>query len=313
MRKLVVTFFVLGTLAVLAACGGAGGGASPANSNQSRGTALSNGAGSSSGTTGAPSTGTGAPDQTATGGGTLPAGTVPALQGPPVIRQAQLSISVSSGSFDSKLSEVRTLVEGQGGYIAGTDAQANPTSPDQPAQIRTGVINFMVPAANFDATIDALSRVGKVQGEHITGTEVSAQYVDLRARLDNAEAQRQAMLALLAQAKNINDIIAVQNQIGQITAQIEQLKGQIKYLDDNTSYSSVSVTLTEAGAPAASTTSDSWGFATALNDAAHNFVATINYVVTALGAVGPLIVIAVLGYLVWRTRRRPVAPAAHRA
>jgi len=312
MRKLVVTFFVLGTLAVLAACGGASEGA-PASNNQSRGTALSNGAGSSSGTTGAPSTGTGAPDQTATGGGTLPVDTVPALQGPPVIRQAQLSISVSSGSFDSKLSEVRTLVESQGGYIAGTDAQANPTSPDQPAQIRTGVINFMVPAANFDSTIDALARVGKVQGEHITGTEVSAQYVDLRARLANAEAQRQAMLALLAQARNINDIIAVQNQIGQITAQIEQLKGQIKYLDDNTSYSSVSVTLTEAGAPAASTPSDSWGFATALNDAAHNFVATINYVVTALGAIGPLIVVAGLGYLLWRTRRRPVAPATHRA
>ena len=313
MRKLVVTFFVLGTLAVLAACGGAGESASPASSNQSRGTALSNGAGSTSGTTGAPSTGTGAPDQSATSGGTLPVDNVPALQGPPVIRQAQLSISVSSGSFDSKLSEVRTLVEGQGGYIAGTDAQANPTSPDQPAQIRTGVINFMVPAANFDFTIDALAKVGKVQGEHITGTDVSAQYVDLRARLANAEAQRQAMLALLAQAKNINDIIAVQNQIGQITAQIEQLKGQIKYLDDHTSYSSVSVTLTETGAPAASTPSDSWGFATALNDAAHNFVATINYVVTALGAVGPLIVVAALGYLVWRTRRRPVAPAAHRA
>ena len=312
MRNLVVAFFVLGTLAVLAACGGASEGA-PASSNQSRGTALSNGAGSSGGTTGAPATGTGAPDQTATGGGTLPVNTVPALQGPPVIRQAQLNISVSSGSFDTKLSEVRTLVEGQGGYIAGTDAQANPTSPDQPAQIRTGVINFMVPAANFDATIDALSKVGKVQGEHITGTDVSAQYVDLRARLANAEAQRQAMLALLAQAKNINDIIAVQNQIGQITAQIEQLKGQIKYLDDNTSYSSVSVTLTEAGAPAASTPSDSWGFATALNDAAHNFVATINYVVTALGAVGPLIVVAGLGYLLWRTRRRPVAPATHRA
>jgi uncharacterized protein DUF4349 len=311
MRNLVVAFFVLGTLAVLAACGGASEGA-PASSNQSRGTALSNGAGSSSGTTGAPSTGTGAPDQTATGG-TIPVDTVPALQGPPVIRQAQLNISVSSGSFDTKLSEVRTLVEGQGGYIAGTDAQANPTSPDQPAQIRTGVINFMVPAANFDATIDALSKVGKVQGEHITGTDVSAQYVDLRARLANVEAQRQAMLSLLVQAKNINDIIAVQNQIGQITAQIEQLKGQIKYLDDNTSYSSVSVTLTEAGAPAASTPSDSWGFATALNDAAHNFVATINYVVTALGAVGPLIVVAGLGYLLWRTRRRPVAPATHHA
>jgi len=104
----------------------------------------------------------------------------------------------------------------------------------------------------------------------------------------------------------------VQNQIGQITGQIEQLKGQIKYLDDNTSYSSVSVTLTEAGAPAQTATNDSWGFATALNDAAHNFVATINYVITAFGAIGPLVVLAGLGFLLWR-RRRTTPPVARHA
>src|SRR5205814_2609448 len=101
-------------------------------------------------------------------------------------------------------------------------------------------------------------------------------------------------------------------QIGQITGQIEQLKGQIKYLDDNTSYSSVSVTLTEAGAPAQAATNDSWGFATALNDAAHNFVATINYVITAFGAIGPLVVLARLGFLLWR-RRRTTPPVARHA
>src|SRR5438067_1177236 len=147
---------------------------------------------------------------------------------------------------------------------------------------------------------------GGVQSEHITGTDVGAQYVDLRARLANAEAQRNAMLALLTKAQNINDIIAVQNQIGQITAQIEQLKGQIKYLDDNTSFSSISVTMTESGAPARTATGDSWGFATALNDAAHNFVTTINYVVTGLGAIGPLLVLGFLGYLVLRWRRVPL-------
>jgi hypothetical protein len=294
MKKLLI---VVAILAVAAACGGA-------TSSSSYGGANPRGASND----GATSSGQPVKSQpaggTTTGGGatTLPNETVPALAGPPVIRQAQLGITVGSGTFDSKLSAVRTLVEDQGGYIAGTDAQVNPAS-DQPTQIRTGVINFMVPAAHFDRTIDELSKVGKVQNVHITGTDVSAQYVDLRARLANAEAQRSAMLALLAQAKNINDIIAVQNQIGQITGQIEQLKGQIKYLDDNTSYSSVAVTLTESGAPAASTPSDNWGFATALNDAAHNFVATINYVITALGAVGPLVVVAGLGYLLWRRRR----------
>jgi Domain of unknown function (DUF4349) len=297
MKKLLV---IVALVVAAAACGGAGssgGGGAQLASQPNRG-----GVADSS----QPSKSTGVPNGTTTGGAaTVPGTTVPVLQGPPVIRQAQLSITVGSGTFDSKLSDVRHLVEGQGGFIAGTDATASPATDTQSSQIRTGVINFMVPAEHFDATIDALAQVGKVHSEHITGQDVSAQYVDLRARLANAEAQRNAMLALLAKAQNINDIIAVQNQIGQITAQIEQLKGQIKYLDDNTSYSSVSVTLTESGAPAP-TMSDSWGFATALNDAAHNFVTTINYAVSGLGALGPFIILAGIGYLVWRRRRVPL-------
>jgi LysM repeat protein len=300
MKKL---FVVLAILAVAAACAGsqpAAGGSSSENKvpqapNQSSGDGIRGGT-TAPGTVDGPAT---VPD------------TVPALSGPPVIRKASLAITVKSGSFASKLSDLRSLIAAPGGYIAGTEAQANPGEEDTTGRIRTGVINFMVPSASFDATIGELEKVGDVQGEHISGTDVSAQYVDLRARLANAEAQRDAMLTLLRGAKTIQDIIAVQNQIGQITGQIEQLKGQIKYLDDNTAYSSVSVTLTESGAPVQQPSSDSWGFATAINMGAHNFVATINYVITALGAVGPLLVLLLLGYGFWRTRRRPAPAAAH--
>ncbi|HET9411053.1 MAG TPA: DUF4349 domain-containing protein [Candidatus Dormibacteraeota bacterium] len=224
------------------------------------------------------------------------------VQGPQVIKQAQLTLTVKSGTFDSSLAAVRGLVEGEQGFIAGTDAQANPETNDQ---IRSGVISFMVPEGNFDATIDALNNLGKVQSEHITGQDVSAQYVDLKARLANEEAQRDAMLALLAQAHSINDIITVQNQLGQITQQIEQLKGQIQYFDHNTAYSTIAVTIVEAGAPVQSTSTDSWGFATALSDAAHNFVTTVNYVISGLGAIGPVVIVLWLGYLVWRRRGSP--------
>src|SRR5579864_3258486 len=268
MKKVLV---IISILVVAAACGGASG---------SGGSVASNYAPRTAGQAPIDSSGSQSSKSVAQPGGTttVPSQTVPTLQGPPVIRTAQLSITVGSGLFDSKLQAVRTLVESEGGYIAGTDAHATPTDTPENTQIRTGVISFMVPAAHFDDAIDQLSKVGKVQSEHITGTDVSAQYVDLNARLVNAQAQLDAMRALLKQATNINDIIAVQNQIGQITAQIEQLKGQIKYLDDNTSYSSITVTVAESGAPAQSTTpADSWGFATALNQAAHNFVTTLNY------------------------------------
>jgi Domain of unknown function (DUF4349) len=295
-RFLVVIALFIGILMAAAACSGSSGstgGAVPASTNYS---------GSTNGSLSAPVP-KAAPDQSGGGTGTS-TGTsvVPPVQGPQVIRQAQLAISVKSGAFDSSLGAVRSLVELEQGYVSGTDAQANPVTNDQ---IRTGVITFMVPAAKFDATIDALTKLGTVQNEHISGNDLSAQYVDLQARLANEEAQRNAMLALLAKASTVSDIIAVQNQLGQITGQIEQLKGQIQYIDHNVAFSTVSVQLTEAGAPAVPATHDSWGFASALSDAAHNFVTTINYLVTGLGAGGPVLILLGLGFLLWRRAGRP--------
>lgn len=290
MKKVLV---IIAILVAAAACGGAAGSAPTGG-----GTALSQGPIQSNGSSGTPTKISGQPDGTTNSGNPSNPTTPPALQGPPVIRQAQLILTVGSGSFDSKLTEVRNLVEANGGFIAGTDAQVQPAD----SQIRSGVLNFMVPAANFDTTIDQIAKVGKIQHERITGTPVGGQYVDLRTRLANAEAQRAAMLTILSGAKTIPEMLQVQQQIGQITGEIESLKGQIKYLDDNTAFSSVSVTLTESGAPAQAAPADSWGFATALSEAAHNFVTTVNYVITGLGAIGPILVLVGLGYLLWRRR-----------
>lgn len=286
MKKLLV---VIAILAAAAACGGS----------EAAGTALHQ-ANSAPLPAGQPTKGTGStvPGSTDYGPNQQPA--VP-VQGPQVIRQAQMTISVASGSFDSKLAAVRSLVEQEQGFISGTDAQT--TQSDD--RIRSGVITFMVPADKFDTTIDALSGLGKVQNEHLTGQDVSAQYVDLQARLANEEAQRQAMLTLLGRAQSVSDIIAIQTQLGQITQQIEELKGQIQYLDRNTSYSTVTVNLVESGAPVQPQSSDSWGFVTALSDAAHNFVTTINYIVTGLGAIGPVVILAGLGFILWRRRGYP--------
>jgi hypothetical protein len=292
---------VLAIVAILVAAAACGGAASSPSSTSGGGTAYSSGQANGS-SAGAPTKISGQPGTADSA--KPPLNSVPTIQGPQVIRQAQLTISVGSGTFDSKLAAVRALVQMQQGFISGTDAQANPTTPNE--QIRSGVITFMVPAAKFDDTIDQLAKLGKVQNEHISGNDVSAQYVDLQARLANEEAQRNAMLALLSKAQSVADIIAVQTQLGQITQQIEQLKGQISYIEHNTTYSTVSVAITEAGAPAPTTSKDSWGFASALTDAAHNFVTTINYIVTGLGAIGPIVILVGLGYLLWRRRGSPL-------
>jgi hypothetical protein len=286
MKKLLV---VIAILVAAAACGES----SAAGSSHSGGGALSQAP--------QPNTGKGtigAPGSTDFGPNQQP---IP-VQGPMVIKQASLTIGVPSGSFEDKLSAVRTIVAQEQGFISGTQAQAT-TGADQ--TIRSGVITFMVPSDSFDDTIAAVQKLGKLQTINQGGQDVSAQYVDLQARLANAEAQRDAMLTLLRRAQSISDIIAIQTQVGEITQQIEELKGQIAYIDHNTAFGTISVNIVEAGAPAPQTARDSWGFATAVSDAAHNFVTTINYIVSGLGAIGPILILLGVGYVLWRRRGSP--------
>lgn len=301
MKKVLVVFSIL---VAAAACGGAS--SSTAGGGSSAATRPADGSlqyGAAAPAPGQPSKISGQPGGTANSNPPLK-DVIPPVQGPQVIRTAQLSINVNSGSFDTKLAAVRALVTMEQGFISGTDAQVSPANPND--NIRSGVITFMVPATKFDDTIDQLSKLGKVQNEHISGQDVSAQYVDLQARLANASAQRDAMLALLSKAQSVSDIIAIQSQLGQITQQIEELKGQISYIEHNTSYSTVSVTIMESGAPAQAPSADSWGFVSALSSAAHNFVTTVNYIISGLGAIGPVVIVLGAGVLVWRRLRWPL-------
>jgi len=248
-------------------------------------------------------TGPGAPtvaqDQTTGSVVPVPGDVVPVVgEGPRVIRTAQVSVEVRNGSFDSTVDKLFKISTDLGGYISGSAASADTGS------LRTGTITFQVPTDKFSEAVSQVRALGKVQNLAIGGQDISAQYVDLQARLKNTEAQRDAMLALLAQAKTVNEIIAVQTQVGQITSQIEQLKGQIAYYDHSTSYSTVAVSVHEAAVLLKPAPVDSWGFATAFSQGLHAFAGTLDYILVGVGYAGPFLILLGLGLVAWRLRRR---------
>ena len=271
------------------------------------------GAGGSGYTSGATGT-TGSPSKTVTGQavpavngapqdtvkpGVTPADIVPPIgEGPRVIRTAQIAVEVKNGSFDNTVDKLFALSTTLGGYISGTVATADTGA------LRTGTITFQVPSDKFNEAVTQVRALGIVQNLAIGGQDVSAQYVDLQARLKNAEAQHEAMLALLGQAKTVADIIAIQNQLGTITAQIEQLKGQISYYDHATSYSTISASIHEAAVALKPANTDNWGVSAALLQGLHGFVNTLDYVLVAVGYAGPVLVLLVFGFAAWRLRRR---------
>jgi len=233
--------------------------------------------------------------------GLAPSDVVPPVgEGPRVIRTAQIGVEVKNGDFDSTVDKLFAISTTLGGYISGSAASADTGS------LRNGTITFLVPTEKFTEAVREVRALGTVQNLAIGGQDVSAQYVDLQARLKNTEAQRDAMLALLSQAKTVPEIIAVQNQLGTITGQIEQLKGQIAYYDHATSYSTISVNVHEAAVllKPATPTPDSWGIKEALLQGLHGFVNTLDVVLVGVGYSGPILVLLALAFAAWRLRRR---------
>jgi Domain of unknown function (DUF4349) len=242
---------------------------------------------------------TGAPQDSVTAPNPTVTNIVPPIgEGPRVIRTAQIAVEVKNGSFDGTVDKLFAISTNLGGYISGTAANADTGA------LRTGTITFQVPTDKFNEAVTQVRALGTVQNLAIGGQDVSAQYVDLQARLKNAEAQHEAMLALLGQAKTVPDIIAIQNQLGTITAQIEQLKGQISYYDHATSYSTISASIHEAAVALKPANTDTWGVSAAFLQGLHGFVNTLDYVLVGVGYAGPVLVLLVLGFAAWRLRRR---------
>lgn len=223
---------------------------------------------------------------------------VPVVEGSRVIRSGQVGIEVKAGRFDSAYSALIALAGEEGGVVSASNAT---TDGDR---IRSGTVTLSVPSAHFQDTIDRLRQLGALHALNVTSQDVSQQYVDLQARRANAEAERDAMLALLQRAQSVQEILAVQNQLGQYTQQVEQLKGQIAYLDHATSYSSIQVTIREAGIVAPRPPQDEWGLVSSFWTGLHAFVGTVDGLLVVLVAAGPYVLLAGAGWLVWRRRRR---------
>ncbi|HBK33453.1 TPA: hypothetical protein DEP34_01900 [Candidatus Uhrbacteria bacterium] len=111
---------------------------------------------------------------------------------------------------------------------------------------KTGSINIRIPSASFEAAIQSLKDLATfVSEESTTGTDVTEEYTDYMARLTTAQAQEAAYLLILNRATTVEEILKVQEALGEIRSEIEVLQGRINYLDDRTMYSTISVSLSE--------------------------------------------------------------------
>ena len=85
--------------------------------------------------------------------------------------------------------------------------------------------------------------VGRVRSEATREEDVTAQVIDLSARIDNLKASEASYRVLLARTVKIDDVLAVQSRLDDVRGQIESLQGQLKNVTGLADLSTLTVTL----------------------------------------------------------------------
>jgi hypothetical protein len=151
-----------------------------------------------------------------------------------IIKNASLNIEVEDyNAFNEK---VHNNVKQWGGYIAQEEQQATEYKKEN-------TISIKVPVDQFDNIVQAItSGKEKVLVKKITSEDVTGEVVDTRSRMEAKRQIRERYMDLLKQAKNMEEILQVQNVINDIQVQIESATGRINYLTHASSFSTIQLT-----------------------------------------------------------------------
>lgn len=155
---------------------------------------------------------------------------IPQPEYPPTEREERLVVEESSMSLvvldvRETTDKIVDHAKQAGGFMVSTSL----TRPEE-APFATVVVR--VPAEKFREALDYFRNLAvKVSSENILGTDVTAEYVDIEARLETLEKTKAKFEAILDQATQVEDILKVQRELINLQDRIDALKGRQKYLE----------------------------------------------------------------------------------
>ena len=225
-----------------------------------------------------------------------------ALAGRDVIRTATMVIAADD--VDAVVAEIERLTFVAGGFLGSVDRRGG----DDPS----ATLVLRVPSGEFASSMTDLRGLGTVVTEQQQADDVTDQMVDVAARIGVAEASIERVRALLDQATAVPDVVSLEAELSRRVAELESLKGRQRVLADQTSLSTITVTVRSSSDAVVATVDDaSLGFLAGLDVGWTVLVEVTRVAATITGALLPFVlVLAALVAPVWLWRRRRTAATA---
>lgn len=221
-----------------------------------------------------------------------------------IIHNAKLSVKVKE--LNKAQSNIEKKVDQFGGYIV----ESNVYQEDD--QTSSGTMTVRIPEKNFEKfLLEAEGEASEILERNVTGQDVTEQYVDLESRVKSKRAVEARLLEFMSNAQKTDDLLKISDDLATIQEEIEVMVGKMKYLKNQTSFSTIELTMYENRVVVPEIESkelNTWEktkkqFATSTNSL---LGAGSAFIVFFIGNLPVLLILGVIGYVVYLIIRRRI-------
>ena len=205
-----------------------------------------------------------------------------------------VSISAETKSFDAATELIRAKVGELGGYIEASNIRGTSMTSSSGIVRRTATFTLRIPADKLDEYIALVGSEVNVVSTRENIDDITDQYFDVDARLNSLKVEEERLLAMLAESKDLEYLIRLNDRLSEVRYEIENYTSTIRRYDNMVSYSTVNITLEEViDYTVISDTPQSFGerFIIACRESWTNFVAGLGDFTIGLVYAAPALII----------------------
>lgn len=143
-----------------------------------------------------------------------------------------VDLSVNSKDIEKSYKSIEEKVKEYKGYFENIDSYKY-----------RYFIALRIPKDNLYNFLEFIENNQNVQNKNINTEYITENYYDIENRIKNREALLDKFRSYLKEAKNIEEILSVEDRINNLTYEIEKMKGNFENLTSLIEYSKVNITI----------------------------------------------------------------------
>lgn len=218
-----------------------------------------------------------------------------------IIKTAEIKMEVDN--YKKANDWLHAIIKKFGAYIA-TEEQSQSDYQMQ------NNITIKVPVAQFEDLINSFDGKGnKLIEKKISSEDVTSEYIDTRTRLEAKRNIHARYMELLKQAKNMKEILEVQQELNGLQEELEAAGGRVQYLKHQAAYSTIHLNFFQyqngGVAPAEP------GFLSKLGASFKNGVVIIEGLLIFIATFWPVWIILITVFILWKRRAKNKKIVAH--